>query len=196
MLWTQISNEPSYYVISSSNAPVAVQAVGPHILIGAVPPPLNGGAATTLACAACGDEYFDPSGTVESTSGIPLESAKVTLLRSKSAKGKFTAVPNGSTIMSSQNRKDPFETNALGSFGWDTVPGYYRVSASHSGCTGAPHGKTVETRVYSVPPPVDGIVIKLKCARLKRSTTHVKLKITTGKRGSAITCRARSNGSK
>ena len=49
-----------------------------------------------------------------------------------------------------------------------------------------PAGKPVETQVYSVPPPVDGIVIKLKCAHLKRSVTHVKLKITTGQRGTFI----------
>ena len=154
VLWTQISNRPSYYIVSRSKASVDVRAVGPHIVIGAIPPPLNSGSATDLACSACGDEYFDPSGTVESTKGIPLKSAKVTLLRSKSAKGPFAAVPNGSSVMSSQNRKDPFQTNALGAFGWDTVPGFYRVTASHAGCTAVPHGKVAETRV--VPRPAAG----------------------------------------
>jgi hypothetical protein len=193
ILWTQISNEPSYYIVSRSNASVDVRAVGPHIVIGAIPPPLNSGSATDLACSACGDEYFDPSGTVESTKGIPLKSAKVTLLQSKSAKGRFTAVPNGSSVMSSQNRKDPFQTNVLGSFGWDTVPGFYRVTASHAGCTAVPRGKVAETRVYDVPPPVDGIVIKLKCPHLKRSASHLKLKITSAKRGTFIAT-AKVNG--
>jgi hypothetical protein len=167
-------------VVSSSNASVQVQASSGAYAFGAVSP------APTVSGSSCGvtfNEYFDPSGKVESTTGIPLESATVKLVRSVSKKGPFKAVPKGSTIMSTSNRRDPDHTTVLGVFGWNTIPGYYRVQASHPGCTAGGSGrkakKTIETRIYKVPPPVDNIVIKLKCKGLKRSKTHVRLKLKT-----------------
>ncbi len=175
-------------VVSSSNAKVQVRASSGAYAFGAVSPaPTVSGS----SCAVTFNEYFDPSGKVESTTGIPLESARVKLLRSLSRKGKFKAVPNGSTIMSTSNRRNPDHTSVLGVFGWNTIPGYYRVEASHPGCTAGGSGrkakKTIETRIYKVPPPVDNIRIKLKCPRLKRAKTHVRLKFKTAKGMTTVT---------
>lgn len=174
--------------MSSSNATVQVRASSGAYAFGAVSPaPTVSGS----SCAVTFNEYFDPSGKVESTTGIPLESARVKLLRSLSRKGKFKAVPNGSTIMSPSNRRNPDHTSALGVFGWNTIAGYYRVEASHPGCTAGGSGrkakKTIETRIYKVPPPVDNIRIKLKCRRLKRSKTHVRLQFKTTRGTTTVT---------
>jgi hypothetical protein len=175
-------------VVSSSTAAVQVQASSGAYALGAVSPsPTVSGS----SCAVTFNEYFDPSGKVESTTGIPLESATVKLVRSLSKKGSFEAVPNGSTIMSTSNRRNPDHTSVLGVFGWNTIPGYYRVEASHPGCTAGGSGrkakKTIETRIYKVPPPVDNIVIKLKCKGLKRAKTHVRLKFKTAKGTTTVT---------
>ncbi len=165
-------------VLSSSNTSVQVQAHTGSYTFGAVSPtPQVSGCTTPVLF----DLYFDPSGIVESTSRIPLDDATVTLLRASTSKktGPFKAVPKGSTIMSASNRRNPDHTSALGSFGWDVSAGYYRVEAAHPGCTAGGSGrkakKTVQTRIYVVPPPVDNIVLKLKCPDLKRSSTHLRL---------------------
>jgi hypothetical protein len=175
-------------VVSSSNAAVQVQASSGAYAFGAVSPAPT---VSASSCAVTFNEYFDPSGKVESTTGIPLESATVKLVRSLTKTGSFKAVPNGSTIMSTSNRRNPDHTTVLGVFGWNTIPGYYRVQASHSGCTAGGSGrkakKTLETRVYKVPPPVDNILIKLKCKGLKRAKTHVRLKFKTSKGTTTVT---------
>jgi hypothetical protein len=175
-------------VVSSSNASVQVRASSGAYAFGAVSP------APSVSGCTLGpsfNEYFDPSGKVESTTGISLESATVKLVRSLTKNGSFKAVPNGSTIMSTSNRRDPDHTTVLGVFGWNTIPGYYRVEASHAGCTAGGSGrkaeKTLETRVYKVPPPVDNIVMKLKCKDLKRAKTHVRLKFKTSKGTTTVT---------
>jgi hypothetical protein len=88
--------------------------------------------------------------------------------------------------MSPTNRRNPDHTNALGVFGWDVLPGFYRISASHPGCSGVPSGTASETAVYQVPPPVDGIVIHLNCPHLKRAKTHLRLKVKVGRGGLVI----------
>jgi hypothetical protein len=175
-------------VVSSTNASVQVQASSGAYTFGAVSP------APSVSGCTLGPSfnlYFDPSGKVESTTGIPLESATVKLARSLTKSGSFKAVPNGSTIMSTSNRRNPDHTTVLGVFGWNTIPGYYRVEASHAGCTAGGSGrkakKTLETRVYKVPPPVDNIVMKLKCKSLKRAKTHVRLKFKTTKGTTTVT---------
>ncbi|MGH2871788.1 MAG: hypothetical protein ACRDL5_04930, partial [Solirubrobacteraceae bacterium] len=82
-----------------------------------------------------GTMYIDPSGAVFTRGHVSVSGAKVTLLRSTKRSGRFTAPRSGSAIMSPGNRRNPDRTNALGLFGWDVVPGYYRVTASKSGCT-------------------------------------------------------------
>jgi hypothetical protein len=171
-------------VLSSSNTAAQVQASPGSYTFGAVSPSPQVSGCNALEF----NLYFDPSGKVESTTHIPLDGARVTLVRAPRKKGPFKAVPNGSTIMSAGNRRNPDHTTVLGIFGWDTIAGDYRVEASHPGCTAAgptaatdrkakrhKSSTTVESRVYVVPPPVDNIVLKLKCPGLKRTATHVHL---------------------
>jgi hypothetical protein len=102
--------------------------------------------------------YVDPSGIVETTAGVPIPGATVTLYRSATGvPGSFVAVPNGSTMLSPDNRTNPDTADAAGTFGWNVVPGFYYVHASAPGCTPA------DGPVSEVPPPVTGIVLKLAC---------------------------------
>lgn len=133
-----------------------------------------------------GNAYYDPSGIVQSSTGIPLAGAQVVLLSSLSASGTFAQVPNGSTVMSPSNRRNPDRTDSLGTFGWDTLPGFYRVTASHSGCTPPSGGAAFETGVYRVPPPVSNIVIKLRCPHLKRPKSHMSLHFSSSRAGIAF----------
>lgn len=119
--------------------------------------------------------WEDPSGIVMSTNHIPVPAATVVLTRSNSHAGPFTQVPNGSLFMAPNNRRNPDDTTALGLFGWDVVPGFYRVSAKHAGCKAAGGGTSVFSPVLTIPPAVTGINLKLKCPRLKRRTSHTKL---------------------
>ena len=94
----------------------------------------------------------------------PLVGAKVTLLRGTARSGPFTVVADGSTLMSPANRKNPDTSGAGGKYGWDTLPGYYRVEASMEGCGNA------LSRPFEVPPPALGIVLELHCV-LRIDTT-------------------------
>ena len=101
-----------------------------------------------------GQIYIDPSGVVQTTGGTPVAGATVTLFRSDTgAANTFVQVPDGSAIMSPGNRKNPDTTDPRGHFGWDVVPGFSRVEATHRGCTDL-HGRRVAaTQVLAVPPP-------------------------------------------
>ncbi len=92
---------------------------------------------------------------------VPLSGATVTLQLGRGRRGPFGAVRNRSTVMSPANRRNPDRTSALGAFGWDVLPGYYRVAASHPGCrsatgrtaltlgpAGTPAGARPEARAY------------------------------------------------
>jgi hypothetical protein len=109
--------------------------------------------------------YVDPSGIVRSTAGGPVTSAAVTLLRSDSASGPFAAVPDGSLVMSPENRVNPDTTEGDGRFAWDVVAGYYKVRAERPGCfaPGNPTQTFVETDVLTIPPPVTGLELVLEC---------------------------------
>ncbi len=123
--------------------------------------------------------WIDPSGTVLATTGhgpaIPLSGAVVTVLSSHTKAGPFRAVPNNSDVMSPSNRRNPDHTGILGSFGWDVLPGYYRVSATHAGCTAIGHGKQALSRVLSIPPAALNIGLELRCPKLTRARTHIAL---------------------
>ena len=125
----------------------------------------------------CGNAYFDPSGQVLSSGHDPVPAARVVLLRASSRTGPFNPVPNGSLIMSPSNRRNPDQTNALGLFGWDVLPGFYRVTASRRGCTALSGGRSTKTRVYSIPPPVDNLQLTLRCPRLSRRRSSVNLRL-------------------
>jgi YVTN family beta-propeller protein len=132
------------------------------------PPGPNGGGG--------GGGYIDPSGSVITRTGAPLADATVTLTRRASGHGPLSKVPNGSSIMSPSNRRNPDHTDALGHFGWDVLPGFYQVTASHPGCTGR-GGRTAKTAVLAVPPPVADLRLVLRCPRLHRNHTRLVLRV-------------------
>ena len=111
------------------------------------------------------DVYIDPSGVVTDQYGRPINGATVTLLRSDTPGGAFTQVPDGSTVMSSDNRKNPDTTgpDALrpdrpaGFFRWDVTPGYYKVRVEKTGCT------PYTTSTMPVPPPAIDLMLKMSC---------------------------------
>ena len=88
----------------------------------------------------------------------PIAGATVTLLSSDSLTGTFTAVPDSSAVMSPGNRANPDTSHADGSFGWDTVPGFYEVEASKPGC-----GSTTSPP-FQAPPPMTSLQLVLHCA--------------------------------
>ncbi|HWF74310.1 MAG TPA: choice-of-anchor D domain-containing protein [Solirubrobacteraceae bacterium] len=125
--------------------------------------------------------YIDPSGSVYARTGhgplVPLSGATVTLQASRSHRGPFSQVHNRSVVMSPANRHNPDRTSTLGSFGWDVLPGFYRVSAKHAGCRAASgRGASTLTKVLTVPPPALNLSLVLRCAHLRRAKTHVTLR--------------------
>jgi DNA-binding beta-propeller fold protein YncE len=139
--------------------------------------------------------WIDPSGTVLARSGhgalVPLPGATVTLQVGRGRRGPFGAVRNRSTVMSPANRRNPDRTSVLGAFGWDVLPGYYRVAASHPGCTAA-KGKTALTSVLRVPPPALGLRLVLACPHLRRAVTRTTLRVSRhGKRQLVLLARVR-----
>lgn len=139
--------------------------------------PLHGVGVVTLSITGCPNPasdgsvgftiYVDPSGTVVDgdNGNTPVPGATVTLLTSDSATGTFTAVPDGSAVMSPANRANPDVSGATGSFGWDTVPGYYEVQASKTGCG------SVTSPAFQVPPPLTTLQLILHCGQAFSITT-------------------------
>jgi hypothetical protein len=113
--------------------------------------------------------YIDPSGVVQSFlpngTAAALPFATVTLYRSDAPAGPFVVVPNGSAQMSPSNRKNPDTTRREGRFGWDVIPGYYKVRAAKAGCIkpGDPTQPYVDTHIMEIPPPVFDLVLQLDC---------------------------------
>lgn len=127
------------------------------------------------------DMYIDPSGTVRTVDGDPIANATVTLYQSDSPDGPFTAVPDGSDVMSSNNRNNPDVTDDAGHFGWDVVAGYYKVRASADGCVNPddPSKDYVETDVLTVPPPVTNLDLRLDCPEPNQDTTAPTITLTS-----------------
>jgi hypothetical protein len=131
--------------------------------------PLHGNGSVSIQVTSCPtpsqDEafefsiYVDPSGTVVDGNhgNAPVAGATVTLLSSDSLTGTFAAVENGSPVMSPANRVNPDTSRENGSFGWDTVPGYYEVQASKPKCG------TATTEAFQVPPPRADLELVLHC---------------------------------
>ncbi len=145
-------------------------------------PPPPGGSSGGGSGGGGGSAWTDPSGSVLTTAGIPVARATVTLTRSPTANGPQRKVPAGSAIMSPGNRRNPDHTDLLGNFGWDVVRGFYRISASHPGCraAGNPHGNTVLTKVLPIPPPITGLVLRLRCPSAARAKTTLRLSARRG----------------
>ncbi len=113
------------------------------------------------------DIFIDPGGRVIDTSSNPVPQATVTLLESQSASGPFTPVQAGSNLLSPGTSSNPETTNPFGGFGWDTLPGYYEVSASAPGCSNPqdPSNPDVVSKVFKVPPAMDDLVLTMSCVR-------------------------------
>ncbi len=141
-----------------------------------------------------GGPYVDPSGTVYGTSGtvtVPLAGATVTLGQGSSTSGPFTAVPNGSTVMSPANRVNPDLTDQQGEFGWDVLSGNYDVTAQASGCT------TSSTPGFAVPPPVTNLSLTLNCSTLPTrasTSTGISESASTTNYGDPVTFSAPISG--
>ena len=101
--------------------------------------------------------YIDPSGVVTDQYGRPIGGAEATLLRSETATGSYAVVPDGSDIMSPQNRENPMTTDDGGNFRWDVEEGFYKVRVAAQGCV------TRTTKTYPVPPPAIDLLVKLTC---------------------------------
>ena len=109
--------------------------------------------------------WFDPSGTVFSTTGAPLPGATVVLEQAPTPDGPFTAPPATSPAI--EPHVNPEVTGANGRFHWDVVADYYKVVASAPGChtPGNPSQTSVSTPVMVVPQPRFGLGLVLQCAR-------------------------------
>jgi hypothetical protein len=134
--------------------------------------PVSGNATVSIAVDCPGDVpdetedfniYIDPSGWIRDLDGDPIPGATVTLYRSDSESGPFEIVPDGSAIMSPSNRVNPMQSDAEGHFGWDVMPGYYKVRAEKAGCTARDGSAYVETEALPVPPPVFDLDLRLVC---------------------------------
>lgn len=113
--------------------------------------------------------YIDPSGFIRTVAGAPIVGATVTLYRSETGEpGTFAVVTNGSELMSPSNRTNPDATDATGHFGWDVVAGFYFVRASAPGCVSPLDQAQAfrDTVVYTIPPPVTDIDLRLQCGPL------------------------------
>lgn len=127
--------------------------------------------------------YIDPSGVVRTTTGAPLPGATVVLLQGASKEGSFTAVPDGSAVMSPMNRRNPDLSEADGHFGWDVIAGLYKVRVEKSGCNapGDPGKAFVETAVQTIPPPVTDLELRLECPPPpNRATLRARLSLGKG----------------
>jgi secreted trypsin-like serine protease len=154
----------------SSTASLTEGAQGHYSAAFAPPYPHHGQASFTWSITCGGsattgnfDLYIDPSGVVVTGGGQPVDGATVTLFRSDDPAGPFVQVPDGSAIMSPANQSNPDETNANGGFGWDVVPGFYKVRAEKAGCTGPGGASFAESEVLTIPPPVTDMVLHLDC---------------------------------
>ena len=137
--------------------------------------------------------WIDPSGTVVAQGGRPLMDARVTLTRADRRAARQVAVPNGSTTMSPSNRRNPDRTTVLGAFGWDVVPGWYQVTATHPRCRAARgRGRVARTPLLEVPPPRVGLVLRMRCRGLpRRAPTRTALQAGYLRRLRSVTLRAR-----
>lgn len=102
--------------------------------------------------------YIDPSGVVTDQYGEPIAGATVVLQRAETPAGPYVRVPNGSSLMSKDNQRNPDTTDASGFFRWDVQPGWYRVRATAPGCA------ATTTDGMVVPPERVDLLIALDCA--------------------------------
>jgi hypothetical protein len=109
--------------------------------------------------------YIDPSGTVRTVEGAPIQNATVTLYYFDGTVGDFVVVPNQDAVMSPANRTNPDLTDEEGHFGWDVLAGVYKVRAAKAGCISPnnPQQPYIESEILVVPPPVTDLDLRLSC---------------------------------
>ncbi|GAA2910343.1 IPT/TIG domain-containing protein [Actinoplanes cyaneus] len=94
--------------------------------------------------------------------GNPVAGATVTLLRASTPLGPF--LPLAADSPYHHPPVNPQLTDASGTFRWDVLSGYYKVTASAPNCGAPGTGERVaETPALPVPPPQVGLVITLSC---------------------------------
>jgi hypothetical protein len=128
-----------------------------------------------------GNIYIDPSGVVETRHGVPIAGATVSLTRSDTRSGRQRRLPAGSPTMAPANRRNPDHTGLQGNFGWDVLPGYYRVTAHRRGCRGQ-----ARTPVLAIPPPFTDLRLRLRCPRLHRASTRLRLRVRREGSGTTV----------
>ncbi len=138
-----------------------------------------------------GEQEVDPSGFVRSTTGIPLQHARVTL-QSEGTSHKFTPLPRGKHSLFDP-AVNPELSDQLGHYGWNVVPGRYRTTVSHPKCA------SVVSRTVVVPPPVTNLSVRLRCRGLSRARSALALKVLGKPRaggGALLRLSVRSPGGK
>lgn len=159
------------WTVTASNGPDRTGSLteGPDGTYAGVIPPLRPthGEATVAINITCPDNstemtdfniYIDPAGTIlEVDSGEPIAGATVVLERRDVGGDAFTQVPDGSEIMSTKNRVNPFTTDDSGEFSWDVIPGEYRVSVSKADCTAIALPSDWTDRVLTAVDQLDGV---------------------------------------
>jgi hypothetical protein len=140
--------------------------------------------------------YVDPSGHVTTPTHVPLAGVRVELQRARSRRRAPEAVPTGSTVMGPGNRRNPDTTDALGSFGWDVVPGFYRVTARRPGCTARGARSVARTLTFPVPPEMTDLTLLLDCPHVRREPSRVALRVIRDPRIRTVLLYAHVGGAK
>ena len=108
------------------------------------------------------DAYEDPSGTVVDTRGNPIGGARVSIWRAPTSLGPFARVSASDPVI--RPSVNPEITDSSGTFQWDVMAGYYRLTAEAPACTAANSIEpVVSTQTLPVPPPQVGIKLVLSC---------------------------------
>lgn len=140
---------PTYAVTTATNAPVRaalpltespagvyradVAALGGtlsrDLRVSTTVPSTCGAAPTTFSVQSV------PAGVVVDSFGRPLDGASLTLLRSGTQSGTYTAVPSGSDLLTPDRATLPVRTTSEGTFSLEPAPGWYELLAVAPGCT-------------------------------------------------------------
>ena len=116
----------------------------------------NTAAATVVLTSKSPCTGTDPGGHVtDAANGAPISGASVTLERFDGT--QFVALDPASQAGLFDPAENPIQTGLLGEYGWDAVPGDYRVSVSAPGCAPA------TSSTVTVPPPATAVGVSLTC---------------------------------
>lgn len=97
--------------------------------------------------------FIDPSGIVtDAVTGEPIEGAIVTLQKCQSISGSCSTALQGEYIPD----ENPLLTTASGGYGWDVIPGFYRVHVEKTGY------QSTDSDIVEIPPPVLDLDVQLQ----------------------------------